>query len=786
MFQNYLKIALRTLLRNKLYSGINIVGFALGIACCLAIMLWVQHEWNFNRFHAKLGRIHRVLQRQKVSNAVNVYQTTAGPFAEVAKADIPEVEQVAQVLPWDNVLGVGNAIFREEGVYANSVLFTMFSFPLLAGNAATALDEPNAIALSETLARKLFGSADVVGKTVRLNAKTDCKVTAVFRDVPKTSSLKFEYALSVKDFIKANAWAEGWDNNTFRTYFLLREGAEPTAVNAQLRDFLARKIQLHSEQSLFIQPFGESYVFNKFENGVQQGGRIETLRTFTLIAAMVLALACVNFMNLTTARGMRRSKEIGIRKSVGATRSTLIVQMLGESVLTALLALPIAVLLVELALPALKELTGATLHIPFGEAWFWAVLPVFGVVVGFISGLYPALSLSSFQAVSVLKGTMKSGPGAVALRRGLVVFEFAIAIAFIAGTIVIYRQIEFIKTKNLGLDRENVASLTVDIPEERFAAWKQELKAQSAIVSVAGSGEQSSLEVGSNTSAMNWKGQLPNEKIMVGFHQGDYAFLETMNIQLSEGRAFSPAFAADSVNYIVNETCVRQMRLAHPIGETLRWGFGADARVGTIVGVVKDFHFSSLHEAIEPIMITLIQKTDRILVRFAKGKTEEGLNALRSSFTKYQPGLPFDVKFLDDEYNEMYKSETMIGRLALSFAVLAVAICSLGLFGLAAFMAETRTKEIGIRKVLGASVASIVGLLSKDFLVLVGIAIVIATPLAYWFAGKWLQDFAYKVELSWWVFVLAGVVAVVIAFATVATQAWKAARQNPVNALRSE
>ncbi|MCU0427131.1 MAG: ABC transporter permease [Candidatus Kapabacteria bacterium] len=786
MLQNYLKIALRNLRRNKLYSLINITGFALGLACCLAILLWVNYQWSFNRFNEKLDRIYRVLRVQKVSNAVNVYRAMAGPFVETVKADIPELEQVAQALDERNSFAVGNNIFREDGVYGNSDIFSVFSFPLLSGNANTIADEPNTVALSETLARKLFGTTDALGKTVRLDAKSDVKVSGVFRDIPKNSSFRFEYVLPLKQYIKENEWAQQWGSNAFEAFVLLKEGASQNSIDARLKDFLQRKTNTKDTQFLFTQPLSTTYLYNKYENGIQQGGRIETVRIFITIAAMVLLLACVNFMNLTSARGLRRSKELGIRKTVGATRTKLIAQMLGESVITALLAIPFAIILVEFSLPLLKELTGATLQIPFSNLWFWLVMPFVGFVVGVLSGLYPALALSSHKTVNVLKGTMKTGPGAILMRRGLVVFEFTVAVAFIVATIVLYQQIEFIKIKNLGIDRENVVAVPVDIPADRFNAWKSELKANPAIVNITGTGGQSPLRVGNNTSGMRWRGQQANEQIMVGFFQGDYSFLETMGIQLKEGRGFSANFPADSVNYIVNETCVQQMRLAKPLGETLQWGIGPNAQSGTIVGVVKDFHFANMHQTIDPMMIVLAPRPDRILVRLAKGRTEEGLKLLQNTFAKYQPGQPFDYKFLDAEFDEMYKSETMMSRLTLIFAGLAVVICCLGLLGLAAFMAETRTKEIGVRKVLGASAASIVGLLSKDFLKLVALAILLATPLAYWGMGKWLQSFAYRIDLSWWIFAVAGVGAVGIAFITVAGQALRAAQANPVQSLRSE
>jgi predicted permease len=782
MLQNYLKIMLRSIWRTKLYASLNILGFALGMACCIAIMLWVQYQWSFNRFNANIDRTYRLLRTEQLTNEIVTLSALPGPLGEALKAEVPEIEHLAHVLSSENVLSVGTNSFREEGVQTNSDVFSVFSFPLLAGEPSAALQEPNSLVISASLAKKLFGSTNVVGATVRLDNKDDYKVTAVFKDIPKNSSVRFEYATSVQAYIAKNEWAQKWDNNSFRTFITLRQSATQQAVDAKLRDFIRKKRNDPKAAILFTQALGDAYLYGKFENGVQQGGRIEIVRLFVVIAGLVLMIACINFMNLSTARGVRRSKEVGVRKAVGATRMTIMQQILGESVFTALLALPIALVVVEAVLPALNEMTGAQIVLPVTNPFFWCILLCFAVVTGCFAGIYPALLLSSFSIVSVLKGIAKSGPLAMILRRGLVIAEFTIAIAFIVATMVIYRQIEYIKTKNIGLNRENVVSLSVDISPEKYAVWKQELKSLPGILGVGATSDNTPIEIGSNTYGMHWKGQQPNETIAVSFLFADEDFMQAMGIQLKEGRSFSSQFIADSTNYIINETCARQMRLQNPIGETLRWG----DRSGTVIGVMKDFHFSSMHSAIDPLMLVKLRRPDFIYVRIAPGKTAEVMERLRHSAATHQRGLPFTYKFLDKEFDALYKSEMMIGQLALYFAVIAVCICCLGLLGLAMFTTEQRTKEIGIRKVLGASVASIVSLLSKDFLALVAIAIILATPLAYWAMSKWLQDFAYRVELQWWVFAAAGVVAVGIAFLTVAGQAWRAARANPVNALRSE
>lgn len=771
--------------RNKLFAVINILGFALGIACCITIMLWVRYQWSFNQFHSNIDRIHRVLRIQKVSNAVHVYRQMPGPFGAAVKAETPQAEDVVHLLYDSNVLASGNQSFREEGMHTHSSIFSVFSFPILAGSPSTALDNPNSIAVSEKLAKKIFGTTDVIGKSLRLDGNADYTVSLVFRDIPKNSSIQFDYALSLNEYIKKNEWARGWGNNSFSTFILLKKGSDLQSVNAQLYGFLQRKSNVANE-TLFTQPFSESYLYNKFENGVQQGGRIETVRLFIIIALMVLALACINFTNLTTAQGIRRSKEIGIRKTIGATRSGLILQLLGESIITTIIALPLALLFVEISLPMLEHLTDATVKIPVTEPWFWIALPIFGIIIGSLAGMYPAFVLSSLATASVLKGTLYSGPRGLLLRRGLVILEFTVAVAFIASTYIVYQQIEFIKNKDIGLNRENVISFPVDIAAERFTAWEQELLSQPSIVSVSGAGFQSPIQVGSNTGGMRWKGQMPDERIMISFIWCGYSFLKTMGIQLKEGRMYSPAFPADTANYIINETCARQMRLSSPIGETLRWGSGDNARTGKVVGVVKDFHHNSMKEAIDPIMLLLVPKPTTMLVRFRDGHTEAGLQLVRESFIKYQPGLPLSYAFLDDEFNELYKSETMIGQLALAFTGMAVVVCCLGILGLAVFMAEQRTKEIGIRKVLGASILNILSLLTKDLLLLVLVAIVVATPLAWWAMSQWLRGFAYRIELSWIVFALAGLTAIIVAFITIAGQAYRAASANPVQALKAE
>jgi len=790
MFQNYVKTTLRSMTRSKMYTLLNVSGFALGLACCLTIMLWVGWQWSFNRFNENLDSIYLLKRNEVESKAIITRPGQCGALASALKAEYPEILYVAPIKPMKNGLSasVGGRLraFREEGVYATEDLFRMFSFPFVQGGISPNFLQPSSILLSESLAQKLFGTTQAMGKTLKLNGEAAYTVKGVFRDIPKNSTVSGEYVLPIEDFMAKNEWTKGWNNNFVPVYIQTRVPAslESTkALNDKLAPLLRRKRNDPDANVIFAQPLRDVYLHGTFENGVQSGGRIETVRLFVVIAGLVMLIACVNFMNLATARATRRSKEIGIRKVVGASRVALMAQVLSESVITALMALPLALLLVELVLPSLRTMTKSEVTIPFTQPLFWAATLGLVVLAGLLAGLYPALMLSGFNTASVLKGTVKSGRGALTFRRGLVVFEFAIAVAFISATIMVYRQMDFIKNKNIGLNRENIISLYVKVSKESFAAWKHELKGIEGVVAVGGSND-TPIDIGSNTSGLEWRGKQPKEVLSVSILRVDEDFMTTMGITLNSGRGFSRQFASDTTNFILNEAAVKAMRLAEPLGEQITWG---DPFKGTVVGVMKDFHHNSMRNELEPLIFTLeTGEIYTLFIRIAPANIASTLDAIHQSFEKFQPESPFNFTFLDDDFNDLYSTETMIGKLALYFSLVAVVVCCLGLFGLAAFTAESRTKEIGVRKVLGASVANVVALLTKDFLVLVGVAILISTPLSYWAAGKWLQYFAYRVELSWWVFASAGGAAVVIAFVTVASQAWRTAQANPVQSLRSE
>ncbi|MFD2571050.1 ABC transporter permease [Spirosoma soli] len=785
MLRNYIKIAWRNIAKSKTFSFINVLGLALGMTCSLLILLWVQDERSINRFHANGSRIYQVFENQRwTGNEVSTTQSTPGPLAPALVAEVPEVAKAVKVT-WEEerLLALGDKAYKEKGRVAGPDLFQIFSFPLLHGNAKTAISEPTSIVISEKVARKLFGKTDVLGRMIRLDNKENRKVTGVLRDIPKTSALKFDFVLPLEPFEKENQWLTKWDNNGIRTFVLLHANANINRVNAKILNMVHQHDKNVTTITTFLFPFEDAYLYSKFTNGQPDGGRIEYVRLFTIVAIFILIIACINFMNLATARSAKRAKEVGIRKVVGAERTFLIGQFVGEAVLTAGMALIFAIVLVQILLPFFNQLTEKEISIQYGNPFYWLTLLGLALVTGIISGSYPALFLSSLQPVKILKGTLRFNSGAVLFRQGLVVFQFALSLLLIIGTLIAGRQVDYIRTKNLGLDRENMVymSLEGDLPK-KFDVFKQELLQSPGIQTVSSSGSDP-LAIGNSTIGVEWKGKDPADKTLFTQMPVSYDFINTMKIKLLDGRDFSKDIVTDSTNYLVNEEAARRMGMKSPVGQNLKfWG-----KSGKIIGLMKNFHLNSLRVAIEPLILRLdTTYNSTVLVRTQPGQTEKALASLKLLAKKYNPAYPFDYQFADESFEQQYKSETLIGKLANYFAILAIFIACLGLFGLAMFTAEQRTKEIGVRKVLGASIPSIVALLSKDFLRLVLIAILVASPIAWYSMSQWLQDFKYRIDIEWWVFAVAGLMAVVIALFTVSFQSIKAALMDPVKSLRAE
>ena len=791
VFKNYFKTAWRNMVRNRVFSIINILGLALGLACSLLIFLWIKDEYSVDAFHQNAKQLYQVYERNYFDGKADASYPTQGLLAEELKKVIPEIQyasgfEYASAPGTQNTFEAGDKINKMSGMFAGQDFFSMFSFPLLEGKAQTALNDPSSIAISHTMANKFFGSAEnAIGKTIRFENNENLLVTAVFENTPSNSSLQFDFLRSWTDFVKQNDWVHNWGNTDPQTFVQLRKDANPAKVQAEIKDFIyhyqAKTKGLVTE--LDLQPFTERYLYSNFKNGYIDGGRIENVRLFTIIAFFILLIACVNFMNLTTARSARRAKEIGVRKVIGALRSSLINQFIGEAMLVTFLSIIAALILVIILLPSFNHLTGKQLALPFHQPNFWIMLAGLLLLTGLVAGSYPALFMSSLKPVRVLKSNLKFNWSTIFFRKGLVVFQFTLSVILIIATIVIYQQMQYVQTKNLGYNRENLLYIPIEGDlANKYDLFKQEAINNTAIMNVSKM-RNSPTVIEHHTNSIYWPGKDPNLNVFFADGVVGYDFVKTMKLQLVAGRDFSTSFN-DSASFILNETAVKKIGLKDPVGKSVTWG----SHHGTVIGVIKDFHFSSLHEKIEPLIVRLDENWNwgTILVRIKAGKTKQAITALHNICSDLNPKFPFTYEFSDLEYAKLYRSEQVVSKLSSLFAFLAIFISCLGLFGLAMFTAEQRNKEIGIRKVLGASAKNIVGLLLINFLKLVAIAFFIAFPVAWIAMNKWLHDFAYRVQIQWWIFVLAGSAAIFIAMITVSFQAIKAAIANPVKSLRTE
>lgn len=786
MLKNYLKIAWRNLLKNKTFSLINILGLALGMACSLLIMLWVQDEIKMDRFHKNDARIFTVMENQFYSGVINTFAATPGILADNIVKDIPEIEMASQWL-WEQapVLAAGSTFDNEKGRYVQGNFLSIFSFDLSQGDAKTALKRPDGIVISQKLANKYFKGQDPIGKTMRIDNKDDVIVTGVLKEIPAYSSVKFDFLMSYDRWIKENKWAQEWGNNGPRCVVLLDKNADVDKVNAKIKGYLKTKNK-DSNIDLFLVNYGQSYLYSKWDSGKQNGGRIEYVRLFTIVAVFILIIACINFMNLATARSVKRAKEVGLRKVVGAYKSSLVGQFMGESILITLLALVFALMLVGVLLPSFNTLTEKQLSLNFFNPTLLLLLLILTTITGVFAGSYPALFMSSLNPVVVLKGALKFKPSAAYFRQGLVVFQFGLSILLILSMIVVYRQIEFIQNKNLGFDKSNLLYIS-DVEKgmaKNFASFKQVLENEPGIKAVTVS-QAGPMDYGSSTMGVTWPGKDTTQRMLFNVNPVGFDFVKTMGIKLLEGRDFNPAFGTDTSNYLVNEAAAKKIGYKDPVGKELTmW-----RKKGKIIGLMKDFHIGSLHVAIEPLIVNLQPRQESwgaALILTEPGKTKLAIANIEKVYKQYNPGFPFKYHFADEEFGNLYKAETVVSKLSNYFAFLAIFISCLGLFGLAAFTAEQRTKEIGVRKVLGASVTNLVGMLSMDFVKLVGIAALIAFPIAGYFLQDWLEKYAYRIEMEWWYFLVAGIAALLIALFTVSFQAIKAALMNPVKSLRGE
>lgn len=773
-------------MRHKVFSLINISGLALGMSCSILILLWVKDELSYNGFHENIDNLYRVMELQHYPGSDNfTTPATPGLLARALKQELPEVANIVRV-SWEqeHLLTVGDKALKAKGGYTDPAFFEIFSFPLLEGSAGQVLQDPKSIVISRELAENLFGTTGVLGKVIKINNTESYRVAGVMAEMPENSSLLFDYLMPLTDYENSPAgeWLKSWGNNGILTYLQLNPGTDITAFNEKIAGKL-RKYNKDSDTDLFVQAVSEMYLYNKFENGKVSGGRIGQVRLFSVVAVFLLLIACINFMNLATARAAKRAKEVGVRKAIGAGKADLVRQFMLESVLVALLALFVSLNLAGMLLPAFNELTGKEVSLDLSDPWLLLLLLGVALFTGLVSGSYPAFFLSSFDPVLVLKGTARMNKLAAVFRKGLVVFQFSLSGLLIISTLVVYLQLHYIRTKDIGMERENMVYVPLEGElKDKYELVKRELKSVAGVLAVSAA-DQRPLNLVNSTGGIEWKGKDAQANILFGFMRVDYDFLETMGIRLKEGRDLSRDYGTDTAAFLVNEEAVRLMHMQEPVGQSLK----LNNKAGHIIGVMKNFQAVPAQHSIPPIVLELYpQQAGYLFFRLAPGKTQEVLAAVEQILARHNPAFPFEYHFLDEDFEALYKSETIMGQLTTYFAGIAIFISCLGLFGLALFTAEQRKKEIGIRKVLGASVSSIVYMLSKDFLKLVFIANLVALPLGWHLMRRWLEGYADRTELSWWVFAAAFGATLLIAMLTLSFHALKTAVANPVTSIRTE
>jgi putative ABC transport system permease protein len=814
MIKNYLRSALRNMGRNPFISFINIFGLTIGLTCCLLILAYILNERSYDKFNKNADNIYRVTRIFYSAPDVESLHLSsiAPPFGPLLQTAFPDIKKMTRILPnGTTALRYKEKLFNEQNAfYADENFFDFFSIPLVKGNAHKALLGPYSIMLTENIAKKYFGDEDPINKSILLdNNKHAFIVTGIFKPFPSNSHMHPDILMSFNTLNDTTVYGEkqlqtNFGNNSFFTLLLLPKGYNASKMESQLPNFLdeyvhfpvmagmPRNLKTHQFTKLTLQKLTDIHLRSHLDDEIEENGDIKRVYIFSAIALFILLIACINYMNLSTARSTLRAKEIGIRKVIGAQRKEIISQFLSESILITWVALILAMLLTGLMVPLVNKLSNQYLSISSLLHW-QILLPVLMLpfVIGFISGLYPALFMSSFIPVKVLKGVIKVGSGNISFRQVLVVTQFSISIFLIVATTVVYQQLQYIQKKDLGFDKDHIVTMQyVNTLHKNFESFRTELLKNSSIKEVGRSSRiPSGRLLDDQNAAVLQGGTLQPVKIDLKQLAIDYNFIPTFGMKMAAGRNFSKAFATDSNNYIINEAAVR----------SLGWGSAQNALakdikygnvMGKVIGVVKDFHFESLHQKIVPIIMILPPGNKnyfgKLSIKIEGNNTTAAMNVIENTWRKYIPQTPFDYTFLDQKFGQLYNSEKQQGSLFTIFSCIAIFIACLGLFGLSAFTITQRIKEIGIRKVLGASIPQIVIELSKDFLMLVLISSVFALPVAWYYMNNWLLDFAFRINISWWVLVMAGVLALIIAFATISFQSVKAALSNPVKSLRSE
>lgn len=785
MLKNYFKIAVRNLLRSKVFSFINITGLVIGMSSAILILLWIYDEVSYDRFHQNKAYLYHAWNRGTFDNKLQCWPSTPKTLGPALKREYPEVENSCRVFSRWFVTVAGETKMSTQAMVVDPSFLSMFSFPLLKGDKNSALDGVYSIVVTEKMAKKMFGTTDAMNKTIRIDSN-NFTVTGILTDPPANSKFKFDYLLPWRFLKIIDEDDEFWGNNSVDTYVQLKPGATEASMNAKIKDITIRHTAGVEQQEVFLHPLGKWHLYSEFENGKVSGGRIEMVHLFAIIASFILLIACINFMNLSTARSEKRAREVGIRKAAGAYRMHLVLQFLGESVLLVFIAGMAALLLVQLVLPAFETLVDKKLAVPYGSIHFWLAALAFILVTGLVAGSYPAFILSAFNPVRVLKGTFKRAHAAINPRKVLVVFQFSFAVILIIATCVVVQQLQHARNREAGYDREQlVYHWMTGKMYEHYELIKNELLAAGIAVSITKTNATLAARV-SDTWDVFWPGKQPADKIDFQTYTADEGLVKTAGLQLAQGRDIDLTnYPGDSSSMLLNEAAVRAMGLTNPVGATVK----VHDLNFQVVGVIKDFVFESPYHQVSPMVIEGAKQNwfSVINIRLASGRDKAAsLQSMEKIFKKYNPEYPFEYHFADEDYAAKFDSSERIATLTALFATLTIIISCLGLFGLATYMAEARLKEISVRKVLGASVFGITALLSKDFLVLVLIAIFIASPIAWYAMHSWLQNFPYHITIGWYVFVLAGLSCLVISLITIGYQAIRAAFTNPAKTLRTE
>lgn len=788
MGRNYFLVALRNIKRHRGYSFINIFGLAVGMACCILIFMWVLDELSFDRFHENgdlICRVNKIWRKGETAH----YATTPAPLAEALKENFPEILNATKIRNIPSVLMTYDEhVFQEpNGIFADPTFFQIFSFPFIIGEPKSALSDPFSIVLTERLSKKYFGLEDPVGRVIRIDNRDSFTVRGVVKDVPPNSHIQFDFIMPYQliPLIEPRTRYD-WHNVLYYTYILLQENTDPRQVNEKIADYLKKPIP-ESTSTLYLEPIKRIHLHSShLRMNVANTGRIQIVTLFSAMAMFILIIACVNFLNLTTARSSQRAKEVGMRKVLGAYRPQLLGQFFGESAVLTGVAFMLAIMLVLLLLPAFSTLSGKALSLKtLGDKNFYFGILGIGLITGLLSGCYPALILSSFKTVKAFKGNIQGSSKGYVFRRVMVVFQFFLTITLIIGTVVVYKQLKFVQDREMGFEKDHLVILPVsDEIRNKYDVFKRELLGNPSIINVSGSISSPSWGYDNTTLSVDWSGKRPDQEILMRGVGVDYDFFKTMKIELLKGRTFSKAFSTDTVNYMLNESAVQAIGFEEPVGKFFRFG----EKAGTIVGIVRDYHFRSLHVPIQPLFLRIYSSRwlRFLFVRLESNRIPQTMAFIEEKWMTFSPNTPFQFMFVNDLLNSMYRTEQRIGVLFKYFTVLAIAIACLGLLGLAAFVAEQRTKEIGIRKVLGASGSSIVVLLSKEFGKWIILANIIAWPVGYFTMNQLLKNYAYRIRIGIDTLILSGLIALIVALVAVGYQSTRAALANPVDSLKYE